>query len=475
MRMNKIPRHRPHPARPPRRRPSRWPWLAAVSLMACLAAAYPAAVAAGGTAAPASAASPSAATATLNCGQGLGGPVACYSPQEYQVAYGVAPLLRRGIDGRGQTVALLELAQTPSSHGGASDIRKDLAAFDHRFGLPPAGLKAVNTIAKSKTPYLAGGEEIGDAEMVHAFAPGATLDIVLVPADAISSPADFAAAIAKGVRASAALHASVLSISGSGGEHFFTRAEVAEMHAALEQARDRHLTVATSSGDNGAVSSNGGPPVQVNLPASDPLVLGVGGTILDATPAGRYLGEMAWNDNTAASGGGYSGLFRRPSYQRGLARARATRGVPDVSANADGSTGMATVNIYGQLRSDSGTSSSAPLWAGVVALADQLAGRHLGFVNPALYAIARGPAYHRAFHDVVTGDNSILWPTGVFDGYHAGPGWDPVTGLGSPDAQYLVPLLASKQSPILYARFAHGPAHMTGLPDRRQERGALSA
>ena len=70
------------------------------------------------------------------------------------------------------------------------------------------------------------------------------------------------------------------------------------------------------------------------------------------------------------------------------------------------------------------------------------AGRHLGFVNPALYAIARGPAYHRAFHDVVTGDNSILWPTGVFVGYNAGPGWDPVTGLGSPDAQYLVPLLA---------------------------------
>jgi subtilase family serine protease len=118
---------------------------------------------------------------------------------------------------------------------------------------------------------------------------------------------------------------------------------------------------------------------------------------------------------------------------------------------------MATVNIYGQLRSDSGTSSSAPLWAGVIALADQQAGRHLGFVNPALYAIARGPAYHRAFHDVITGDNSILWPTGVFVGYNAGPGWDPVTGLGSPDAQYLVPLLASKPSPILYARFARHP------------------
>jgi subtilase family serine protease len=285
-----------------------------VPLAACLTVAC-ATAAIGGTATT-TASQPS----QLSCE--AGGPVSCYSPQAYQVAYGVAPLLRRGIDGRGQNVALLERAQAPSSHGGASDIRMDLAAFDKKFGLPRPRLHVVNTIAKSATPYLAGEEEFGDAEVVHAFAPGATLDIVLVPADATSSAANFAAAIAKGVREAAALHASVLSISGSGGERFFTRAEVGEMNAALERARDQHLTVAGSSGDNGAVSSNGGPPVQVNLPASDPLVLGVGGTILDATPAGRYLGEMAWNDNTAASGGGYSTLFARPSYQHGLARAR---------------------------------------------------------------------------------------------------------------------------------------------------------
>ena len=78
----------------------------------------------------------------------------------------------------------------------------------------------------------------------------------------------------------------------------------------------------------------------------------------------------------------------------------------------------------------------------MIALADQQAGQHLGFVNPAIYAIARGPAYHQAFHDVTTGDNSVQWHGSVITGYHAGPGWDPVTGWGSPDAQYLVPLLA---------------------------------
>ena len=103
---------------------------------------------------------------------------------------------------------------------------------------------------------------------------------------------------------------------------------------------------------------------------------------------------------------------------------------------------MALTFTGGVLYPAQGTSASTPLWAGVIALADQQAGHHLGFVNPAIYAIARGPAYHRAFHDVVTGDNSVLWPTGVFTGYNAGPGWDPVTGWGSPDAQVLIPLLA---------------------------------
>jgi subtilase family serine protease len=435
--MNKIPRHRPRAARQPAarqlgRRPGRWPWLTAVTLAACVATAYPAAAAASSAATPAS-----AGTTQVSCSPPEVKAPPCYSPQAYQVAYGVAPLLSRGIDGRGETVVVgPELA----SSAPATDIRTDLAAFDTTFGLPPASLNIINT-AQSPTPYLAGDEEIGDTEMVHAIAPGASLDAVLVPDDVTSSLADSAAAITKVIQEGTALHAAVISISFSIGEHSLTGAEVIAMNAALEQARDQHVTVVGSSGDAGAISSHEGPPVQVNMPASDPLVLGVGGTVLDASPAGTYQGEMAWNDITEASGGGYSTLFPRPSYQDALAQARATRGVPDVSANADPSTAMAMEFSGGELRPNSGTSASAPLWAGVIALADQQAGQHLGFVNPALYAIARSPAYHQAFHDVVTGDNSVLWPTGVFVGYNAGPGWDPVTGLGSPDAQNLVPAL----------------------------------
>jgi subtilase family serine protease len=359
------------------------------------------------------------------------------------VAYGVAPLLSHGVDGSGETVVMPEPAESPPPPGGhaPTDIRQDLAMFDSTFRLPPAKLQVVNTLARSATPYLAGDEEVEDTEMVHAIAPGATIDVVLVPQDATSSAANFAAALTKTVQAGVARHAAVISISASIGEHLLTGAEVARMDTALRQARDQHVTVVASSGDTGAISDDG-PPRQVSLPASDPLVLGVGGTILDAArPAGNYLGEMAWNGGTDASGGGYSSRFPRPAYQDGVSRAGATRGVPDVAANADPTTAMAIAFSDGSLRPAIGTSAATPLWAGVIALADQEAGQHLGFVNPAIYDIARGPAGHRAFHDVVTGDNSVLWPTGVIVGYNAEPGWDPVTGWGSLDAQYLVPLL----------------------------------
>jgi subtilase family serine protease len=317
-----------------------------------------------------------------------------------------------------------------------------MAAFDSQFGLPAATLNVVNTIARSKTPYVTGTEEAEDTEMVHAIAPGATLDVVLVPNTAGSSAAAFASAITRVVDAAVALHAGVISFSASAGEHLLTSAEVAQVNAALERARQQHITFVASSGDTGVISDDG-PPRQVSLPASDPLVLAVGGTVLDARPAGTYLGEMAWNEGSVASAGGYSSLFSRPSYQAGVPRIGATRGVPDVAANADSSTAMAVaLSGSSSLLPAEGTSAATPLWAGVIALADQEAGHPLGFVNTALYAIARGPAYHQAFHDVIAGDNSVIWPTGVFAGYTAGPGWDPVTGWGSPDAQYLVPLLA---------------------------------
>jgi subtilase family serine protease len=124
----------------------------------------------------------------------------------------------------------------------------------------------------------------------------------------------------------------------------------------------------------------------------------------------------------------------------------ATRGVPDVSADASPHTGMALVISDGghryTIRNSGGTSTSAPLWAGIIALADQYARRHLGFVNPAIYRIARSDSYHEAFHDITEGNNTPSLPGHTINGYAATPGWDPVTGWGSPHAQALIPLLA---------------------------------
>jgi subtilase family serine protease len=89
-----------------------------------------------------------------------------------------------------------------------------------------------------------------------------------------------------------------------------------------------------------------------------------------------------------------------------------------------------------------GTSAGAPFWAGLIALANQYADRNLGFVNPAIYRIGRSALYHKAFHDITTGNNTVRFPSGTIGGYQAAPGWDPVTGWGSPNATVLVPLLA---------------------------------
>jgi subtilase family serine protease len=353
-----------------------------------------------------------------------------------------------------------EAAQQPGPD--ASDIRQDMARFDSLFGLPAARLQVVNSLAGSGSPWLAGGEEAEDTEMVHAVAPGAAIRIVLVKPSAVNSAADFAAAMTAFLRL-CATSGGVLSLSVSIGEHYLTPAEVAGVDAALRADRDHHVTVVAASGDKGAASDlhfgSATPVKEVSLPASDPLVLAVGGTSLAVGRAtGAYIRETAWNtlpalpspgDGSSASGGGFSHLFARPGYQDSIPGAGATRGVPDIAGDAAFNTGMAVVDGNGSagqaiVRPATGTSAAAPFWAGLVALADQLAHRHLGFINPAIYRIARGPDYHAAFHDITTGDNTFVFPPTTISGYRAGPGWDPVTGWGTPDAAVLVPLLAHR-------------------------------
>jgi len=386
----------------------------------------------------------------------------CYSPRQFQIAYGIQPLLNDGIDGRGETVVLLEFAANPSASAPkVTDIRQDLARVDSLFRLPVARLEIVNSLANSPSPWLANDEEVEDTEVVHTVAPDAEIVEVLMSDESADSPANASAEVAAALRLGMT-EGGVISFSHSWGEQCFTMSEVAELNSALQAARNSDVTVVNSSGDIGA-SENPCPGAATALPGvkgvnlldSDPLVLAAGGTSLLASHAtGAYRSETVWNTPpgqsllglTVSSGGGFSRVFPRPTYQNGVAGIGAGRGVPDVAADADGNTGMAfAVSDGGQnyiLTGASGTSAAAPLWAAVIALADQYAGRHLGFVNPAIYRIGRSASYHSAFHDVTTGTNTTRSPSQTITGYSAGPGWDPVTGWGSPDAQALVPLLA---------------------------------
>jgi subtilase family serine protease len=439
---------------------------------------------------------PSAAAAEASCRHLTA--AACYGPQQFRVAYGIAPLLDRGISGRGQTVMLMEFAKTPQQPGpqqsvpDATDIRQDLALFDTVFGLPSAPLQVDNSLAGSAWPWLASSEEVEDAEIVHAVAPDAAIRLILIPRQ--SSPASTVGAEDAVLRL-ALSQGAVVSIGPAGAGHCFTSAEVAGLNSALQTAADHHVTVITSTGDLGAAStscSNDAPLAkEVGLPASDPLVLAAGGTSLDADRAtGAYISETAWNTPSAgpvtapggpspsgpavgtagpsgpaaapspaappgaipeASGGGFSRLFPRPAYQDGVPGIGADRGVPDVSADADPATGM-TLALTDEPGKDiffsaSGTSAAGPLWAALIALANQYAGRPLGFVNPAIYRIGRSTYYHQAFHDITTGNNTVKFPRQTITGYQAAPGWDPVTGWGSPNAQALIPLLARYTSP----------------------------
>jgi subtilase family serine protease len=422
---------------------------------------------AGATAAASSTASSSGAS-TADCDS----VTTCYTPQQLQVAYGIRPLLDRGINGRGETVVLPELAESQLNPPQVTDMRQDMAAFDSMFRLPAARMRVITTLAGARSPWLAFGEEVLDVEMVHALAPDAALVILLLPSTSLDNTENAVSAAIASLRLGST-EGGVMSLSAAGqigGEHCVSRAQTNSVNAALQTAASRHVTVVAASGDIGAVgepcdvygaltgTGTLTPVKEVTLLASDPLVLGAGGTSLTAShTTGAWQGEAAWglpygDPGTAvqASGGGFSRLFPRPGYQDGVPAISATRGVPDVSADASGHTGMAIVlsdDGKTMVRDSGGTSASAPIWAALIALADQYAGRHLGLVNPAIYQIARSARYHQAFHDVTTGNNTVQFPPTTITGYRAGPGWDPVTGWGSPDAQVLIPLLARYAAP----------------------------
>jgi subtilase family serine protease len=370
-----------------------------------------------------------------------------FTPNQYLTAYGFGPLLAAGVRGQGERVALIEIDGFRSS---------DIDTFAHCFGLDVPQLNGFGVGIKHQ--LKPGGESTLDLEVLDAAAPDLkAIDVYETKPSAADTLKALTAPLQnKGfkpqvISASLGLcEPDVLLAVGVRG--------LKSVEGALQMAAASGITFLSSSGDQGSADCVGldGAPVDrlaVNYPSSSPWVTGVGGTNLILSATNLITGQVVWNDTSvqpgAASGGGASMLFARPSYQKGTV-GRNIRFVPDVSMLADIVPGYA---VYCSASGDcvnsmdpdpwqtvGGTSAATPLLAGGLALVDQelrMNGRpDLGLVNPLFYKVGRSAALRSGvFSDVVSFGNDV----GPFiPGNHkplgccgAAPGFDRASGWGS--------------------------------------------
>lgn len=383
----------------------------------------------------------------------------CYGVSQIRTAYNLNGLIGRGLDGRGERIAVA---------GGGAALANDLAAFDAGFHLPPADVRIYNPFgtpppSPPADPIAGFGnlDVTSSVEWAHAIAPGATLVFVRAACGDLSTPADFQC-LDKSMRWLLDRHlVDVIETVGDGEAALGTQT-VFGTRDWIEEAAAQHVPVISVAGDIGRLAGANpslGPTPW--WPAIDPLVTGVGTTELTLDDGGRRTApDRVWNDSARsplpiADGGGVSQFFDRPGYQHDLRDVVGThRGGPDV-AMAGGCDGRlisySSFDAYDFYVSQQiepagwepfcSSSQSGALFAGLVAIAQQAAGRHLGPLNPRLYKAAD------TFLDVTIGNNAI--PATSFSpadpGNAATPGWDLVSGLGSPDAYRLVMAL-SKQN-----------------------------
>jgi subtilase family serine protease len=375
------------------------------------------------------------------------------SPAQIQAAYDLGPLLRAGIDGKGQTIVIVDSFGSPT-------IGHDLTVFDQQFGLPPPPSLRVIQPAGAVPPYRGNdtrtgwaGEATLDVEWAHVMAPGAKIVLVETPTAENEGRTGFPQIVTAEEYVIRHHLGGVISQSlGATEGTFRSAAEIRQLRGAYQLAAQPayRVTVLASTGDNGAAGQTYNmrsyfTTRQVGWPASDPLVTAVGGTQLDLASNGTRRGpDVAW----PASGGGRSAVFARPAYQDGVAGVVGSqRGIPDISMDAACASGVAVFGSYFGVPSWSaacGTSLAAPLFAGIVALAGQEAGHTLGLINPALYTMAA--RHDRGIVDIRQGSNSWQFTkqgqTHLVPGFTARPGYDLVSGVGTVDAALFVPELA---------------------------------
>jgi kumamolisin len=370
-----------------------------------------------------------------------------YTPVQVGELYGFPA----GATANGQTIGIIEL--------GGGFRAADLTAYFKTLKLPAPTVTAVAVDGGKNTPGNANGsdgEVMLDIEVCAAIAPGAKIAVYFTP----NTDQGFIDAISQAVH-DPTNKPGVISISWGGPESSWTGQATTALDAACQAAAAVGVTITVAAGDNG--STDGGTGNNVDFPASSPHVLACGGTTLIGSGS-TITSEVVWDElsiGEGATGGGVSTVFPLPAWQQNANVPAAPvagggRGVPDVAGDADPSSGY-VIRVDGQTTVIGGTSAVAPLWAGLITVANQQNGKTAGFINPTIYAATA----KKAFRDITQGNNGP-------GGYSAGPGWDACSGLGSPVGGAVIQVLGAAGGSAKKGKAGKGKAGKKGKPAKKK-------
>ncbi|MGB2939556.1 MAG: S53 family peptidase [Candidatus Dormiibacterota bacterium] len=403
----------------------------------------------------------------------------CYQPAQLVEAYNLDKLHSHGIDGRGATILIVDSFGSPT-------LAHDLHVFDQTFGIPDPPSLEIRHDAGTLPPFDPNNSDMTgwaaettlDVEWSHVFAPGAKIVVEATPVSETEGVQGFPQIVKAENYAIDHGLADVISQSFGATEPTFPSAQsILDLRGSFKNARKHHVTVLGASGDEGATDllfdTSCCYDHRVNSwPSSDPLVTSVGGTQLHLRANGtRTSPDSVWNDPNSviggnpadpttccAGGGGVSAVFKRPRFQQDVANITGPmRGTPDISLSAalDG----AVVYYHSYLPADAdsakgpwhivaGTSEASPEFAGIVAMADQVAGKRLGNINNAMYGLGYGEG---GLVDVTQGNNTLTFLDATnhlitVQGFNAKRGYDLASGLGTIDAARFVRALADNHA-----------------------------
>lgn len=326
------------------------------------------------------------------------------------------------------------LTATPSSRVniaiielGGGYLQSDLTAYWASLGLTTIpNVTAVSVDGAQNTPGSGADYEVAlDIEVIGGICPNSNIFVYFTP----NTNSGFYDAINQAFT-NTTNPASIISISWGSGENYWSSSALQSYNALFQKAAQAGVTICVASGD-GSASDREASGLHVDFPASSPWVLACGGTSLvcpDRNYSSSTTSETVWGTGSATAsggGGGFSTVFARPSYQTSATASYATpgRAVPDVCGDADPATGW-TIYIRGASMVIGGTSAVAPLWAGILGSIN-----YNKFLNTVLYS--GWQANNALLHDITSGSQ----------GFSAGVGWDPASGLGSPNGSLLLPFL----------------------------------